>query len=55
MGIQFEEGESLRVQVSGQKVRLQEFASDGEKGINRGKHNIHVSSEYPSHIILPFL
>ncbi|TKY87866.1 hypothetical protein EX895_003447 [Sporisorium graminicola] len=55
MGIQFDKGESLRVQVSGQKVRLQEFAKDADKGINKGKHHIHLSAEHPSHIILPFL
>ncbi|CBQ69125.1 conserved hypothetical protein [Sporisorium reilianum SRZ2] len=55
MGIQFEKGESLRVQVSGQKVRIQEFAQDGDKGLNKGKHHIHLSAEHPSHIILPFI
>ncbi|PWY97393.1 alpha/beta-hydrolase [Testicularia cyperi] len=55
MGIEFEAGESLRLQVSGQKVRLQEFSNDSQKGINKGKHHIHLSLQHPSHIVLPFL
>lgn len=57
MGIDFEAGESLSVQVSGEYPLINEFA--GKKEIveerNKGMHQVHLGGEYASHVILPFI
>lgn len=57
MGVDFDEGESLRVQVSGEYPLVEEYK--GAKVVlevrNKGVHNVHVGGEYPSRVILPFV
>lgn len=58
MGIEFEEGESLRVQISGQYPLIPEFKFAKPAPIedrNKGFHNIHCGGQYPSRVILPFV
>lgn len=54
MGIEFEEGESLQLSVSG---RYQGFANFGtsEHIRNKGRHWVHVGGEHDSHLVLPFV
>lgn len=57
IGIDYEAGESLRLQVSGQyplyENYLKEVAKPPVVEKNVGFHKIHVSSEYPSRLIVP--
>ncbi|CAG8918563.1 unnamed protein product [Penicillium salamii] len=57
MGIDFEAGESLRVQVSGQYPLIQEskYAKVELEERNKGIHKVHVGGKHPSRIILPFV
>lgn len=58
MGIQFEEGEGLQVQISGQYPLVREFPQFKPPPVdekNRGNHTIHVSEQHHSRIILPFV
>ncbi|EPS31224.1 hypothetical protein PDE_06179 [Penicillium oxalicum 114-2] len=59
MGVDYEEGESIQVDVLGQWPGFTEVAAfskprpDHEK--NKGEHVIHFGGEYPSRVILPFV
>ncbi|PQE08365.1 X-Pro dipeptidyl-peptidase C-terminal non-catalytic domain-containing protein [Rutstroemia sp. NJR-2017a WRK4] len=53
MGIEYEEGESLRVHVSGRSFAVNNFGTFDHVN-NKGRHKIFLSEEHPSHIILPF-
>lgn len=57
MGIDFEEGEGLSVQVSGEYPLVNEFGTKKMEieDRNRGVHNVHVGGEWASHVILPFV
>ncbi|CEL03660.1 hypothetical protein ASPCAL04810 [Aspergillus calidoustus] len=57
MGTDFEAGESLRVQVSGEYPLIKEYkgAKVDLEVRNQGTHRVHVGGENPSHIILPFV
>ncbi|KAH6209133.1 hypothetical protein HBI15_155430 [Parastagonospora nodorum] len=57
MGIDFEAGESLSVQVSGEYPLVMEFGTKKMEieDRNRGTHQVHIGGEYASHIILPFV
>ncbi|KAL4892486.1 Alpha/Beta hydrolase protein [Aspergillus ambiguus] len=59
MGYDFEEGESISMQVSGQYPSIAEFKSFSkprpEHELNRGPHTLHTGAEYPSSVILPFI
>ncbi|KAJ0341860.1 hypothetical protein COL154_006194 [Colletotrichum chrysophilum] len=58
MGIDFEEGESLRVQISGQSPMIPEYKEAKAAPVedkNKGFHKVHIGPEYPSRIILPFV
>ncbi|KAF7528413.1 hypothetical protein G7054_g10157 [Neopestalotiopsis clavispora] len=58
MGIDFEEGESLRVQISGQYPLIPEYKQARPapaESSNKGHHKVHVGGNYPSRIILPFV
>lgn len=55
MGTRFEEGESLRLDVSGSNPLWPDLTTSNEFPINKGVHNIHVGGEYQSHLILPFV
>ncbi len=59
MGVEFEAGESIRVQVSGSYPLIQDFeevthdAKGGKQNI--GNHLIHFGGNYDSQVILPFV
>jgi predicted acyl esterase len=57
MGIDFEAGESLSVQVSGEYPLVNEFGTKKMEieDRNRGQHQLHLGGEYASHVILPFV
>ena len=57
MGIDFEAGESLKVQVSGENPLIQEYkyAKVDLEVRNKGTHKLHVGGKYPSRVILPFV
>lgn len=59
MGVDFEAGESISVQVGGQLPSIAEFAAWSsprpEEERNKGTHKIHSGPEHPSSIILPFV
>lgn len=59
MGVDFDEGESISVQVSGHFPSLQEYTAFStprpEHEKNKGEHRIHVGLDTPSRIILPFI
>jgi predicted acyl esterase len=57
MGIDFDAGESLSVQVSGEYPLVMEFGTKKMEieDRNRGTHQVHVGGEYASHVILPFV
>ncbi|KAJ5693411.1 hypothetical protein N7462_002834 [Penicillium macrosclerotiorum] len=54
MGIEFEEGESLQLQVSGHYQGISKFGTT-EHINNKGRHWVHVGGEYDSHLVLPFV
>jgi predicted acyl esterase len=53
MGVEYEAGESIRVQVSG--VNQGMHFSTEKYTDNKGRHMVHVGGDYPSHVILPFV
>jgi predicted acyl esterase len=57
MGIDFEVGESLRVQISGEYPLIQEtkYAKVELEPRNKGSHKLHIGGNHPSRIILPFV
>lgn len=58
MGIDFEAGETLSVQVSGEYPLVDEFQGRKKPQFedrNKGTHQVHLGGEYQSHVILPFV
>ncbi|OQE22440.1 hypothetical protein PENSTE_c010G08678 [Penicillium steckii] len=59
MGVDFDQGESISVKIGGQYPSIAEYKTFSgprpKHELNRGKHTIHCSKEYPSSIILPFI
>lgn len=58
MGIEFEAGESLRVQISGQYPLVREFPQFLPPPVderNRGSHKVHFGGSHQSRVILPFV
>ncbi|KAB8217195.1 Alpha/Beta hydrolase protein [Aspergillus novoparasiticus] len=58
MGVEYEAGESLQVQVHGNSPLLRgEFKEDNEfqELASHGTHNLHIGPDHPSCIILPFV
>lgn len=54
MGIEYEEGESLRVIISGRSFAVNNFGTL-DHGNNKGLHQVHFGLDYPSHLVLPFV
>lgn len=54
MGIEYEKGESIRLQVCGREQSINNFGST-EHIRNKGKHVVHFGGQYDSHIVLPFV
>ncbi|KAI1517507.1 X-Pro dipeptidyl-peptidase C-terminal non-catalytic domain containing protein [Pyrenophora tritici-repentis] len=58
MGVDFEAGEGISVQVSGEYPLVQEFGPRKKVELeerNKGTHQVHIGGDYPSHIVLPFV
>ncbi|KAJ5455850.1 uncharacterized protein N7458_004114 [Penicillium daleae] len=59
MGVDYEEGESIQVDILGQWPGFNEVAAFSkprpEHELNKGEHVIHFGGEYPSRVILPFV
>lgn len=59
MGIEYEAGESISMQISGNFPLIAEYRDGSEapplEVKNKGTHKIHFGGEYPSHLILPFV
>lgn len=59
MGVDYEEGQSLQVDILGQYPGFNEVAAfskprpESEK--NKGQHNIHYGGDYPSRVIIPIV
>ncbi|PYH47360.1 CocE/NonD family hydrolase [Aspergillus saccharolyticus JOP 1030-1] len=58
MGVEYEAGESVRVEVHGNSPLLRgEFKEDNEfqELASHGTHTVHIGGDHASHIILPFV
>ena len=60
MGIDFEAGECMSVQISGEYPLVDEFKGGGPtkeqvEERNKGDHVVHLGGKYASHVILPFV
>lgn len=59
MGVDYEEGESIQVDILGQWPGFDEVAAFSkprpEYELNKGEHIIHFGGEFPSRVILPFV
>ncbi|OGM51040.1 hydrolase [Aspergillus bombycis] len=60
MGVDFDAGESISLQVGGQYPSIAQDITSFSKPrpeyeLNKGKHTVHFGGEYPSHVILPFI
>jgi predicted acyl esterase len=58
MGVEYEAGESLQVQILGGNPSIAAFkplASKPRNGANVGMHDVHFGGRTPSRIVLPFL
>jgi predicted acyl esterase len=57
MGIDFEAGESLSIQVSGEYPLVNEFGTRKMEieDRNKGAHRVHLGGELASHVIVPFV
>ena len=58
MGVQYNAGESIRVEVHGTSPLLRgefEVNNPFQKWASKGVHRVHIGGEYPSHVILPFV
>jgi hypothetical protein len=57
-GVDFEAGEGISVQVSGEYPLVQEFGPRKKAELeerNKGVHQVHVGGEWASHVVLPFV
>ncbi|KAJ9662065.1 hypothetical protein H2198_001607 [Neophaeococcomyces mojaviensis] len=52
MGVEYEAGESISLQISGHHQGIANFASS-EYTRNKGQHVVHFGGEYDSHLVLP--
>ena len=54
MGVEYEAGESISVEVGGFYPGIANFGTDKHVR-NKGRHNIHIGGKYDSHVVLPFV
>ena len=52
-GIEFEQGEGIRIVISGRSFAVSNFGVD--RTLNKGRHFVHLGTEYASHVVLPFV
>ncbi|BAE58915.1 unnamed protein product [Aspergillus oryzae RIB40] len=60
MGVDFDAGESISLQIGGQYPSIAKDITSFSKPrpayeLNKGKHTVHFGGEYPSSVILPFI
>lgn len=59
MGVDYEEGESVEVDILGQYPGFTEVAAFSkprpDHEMNKGEHTVHFGAEFPSRVILPFV
>lgn len=58
MGVEYEAGESIRVEVHGTSPLLRgEFEAEDPFGefTSKGRHTVYLGGEFASHVILPFV
>ena len=53
MGIEYEEGESLQVRISGRSLAVNNFGTPDHTD-NKGAHKVHLGGSHASYIVLPF-
>lgn len=53
MGIEYEVGESITLEISGHSRSIVEFGKDKQHTDNKGHHVLHLGKDYDSHLILP--
>jgi predicted acyl esterase len=60
MGVEYDAGESIRVEIHGNspllKGEFDDVSTDPSKSQrSQGMHNVYFGAEYPSHVVLPFV
>jgi len=53
MGVQYQEGESIRLDISGSNPLWPELTTSNAEPMNKGTHKVHFGGEYASHLIVP--
>ena len=53
MGLQYEKGQSIRLDISGSNPLWPELSTSNADPINKGQHTVHFGGKYASHLILP--
>ncbi|KAF4550860.1 Hypothetical protein D9617_15g042110 [Elsinoe fawcettii] len=54
MGIEYEAGESVQVEIGGRIPGVSNFGTD-RHSLNKGRHVLHFGAERGSHVVLPFV
>lgn len=52
-GIEFEQGEAVRIVISGRSFAVNNFGVD--RTLNKGRHHVHLGAELGSYVVLPFV
>ena len=58
IGVEYEAGESIRVEVHGMSPLLRgefEMNNPFAEMTSRGTHRVHIGGDFPSHVVLPFV
>lgn len=53
MGIEYEAGESITLEMSGHSRGIVEFGKDKQHTDKKGQHELHLGKDHDSHLILP--
>jgi predicted acyl esterase len=53
MGLQYEQGESIRLDISGSNPLWPELSTSNAEPMNKGQHTVHFGGSHASHLILP--
>ncbi|KAG8626752.1 hypothetical protein KVT40_005697 [Elsinoe batatas] len=54
MGIEYEAGESIQVEISGHIMGVNNFGTN-KHSLNKGRHVVHFGAQHASRVILPFV
>lgn len=55
LGIEFEAGESLALQISGHHMGITGPFHTNKHSKNKGRHNVHFGGPYDSHVVIPVI